>query len=271
MRRLLFAFLTLSLLFAASETDALIFGEDHRMIVSTEPGSLFGPVGIVYGAGNGEYATAFLIDDCHALTVQHVFGEQQSAQGRQAVFAANVEGPPGSWATSKAIVLVDGAIENNKAAAIGARTNDWALLRLSKCLGKKFGHVRLSPRLPAADPDPIGIAGYPDDRPLSEGLSIDVGCHTRGRRSFTLFHDCAALPGNSGSPLFKVTDTEGRPTLEVFAISEAAHSKSDLGRNVMEARTNYPDAVWNIATDLCDNPSLATAGVRCLGQRATNS
>ena len=32
----------------------------------------------------------------------------------------------------------------------------------------------------------------------------------------------------------------------------------------MDARDNYPDAVWNIATDLCGNPSLAAAGVRCL-------
>lgn len=271
MWRLLHAFLPLFFLFASSETGALIFGEDHRLTVSTEPGSLFGSVGIVYGAGNGEYATAFLIDDCHALTVQHVFGEHQSAQGRQAVFAANVAGPPGSWATSKAIVVVDGAIENNQESVIGARSNDWALLRLGKCLGKTYGHVRLSARPPTADSEPIGIAGYPDDRPLSEGLSIDVGCHTRGRRSLTLFHDCAALPGNSGSPLFKINEINGSPVLEVFAISEAAHSKIDLGRNVMDARDNYPDAVWNIATDLCDNPSLAAAGVRCSSQTSKRS
>ena len=47
MRRFLYAFLTLFFVFASSETDALIFGEDHRLTVSTEAGSLFGPVGMV--------------------------------------------------------------------------------------------------------------------------------------------------------------------------------------------------------------------------------
>ena len=73
------------------------------------------------------------------------------------------------------------------------------------------------------------------------------------------------------SPLQGRHRAEGTATLEVFAISEAAHSKMDLGRNVMDARDNYPDAVWNIATDLCDNPSLAAAGVRCLSQPSTQS
>jgi hypothetical protein len=138
--------------------------------------------------------------------------------------------------------------------------NDWALLRLSKCLGKTYGHVRLSAQLPTTS-DEIGIAGYPWDRPLSEGLSIDVGCHVRGVRSLTILNDCAALPGNSGSPLFWIGRENDRPVLNTFAMLEAAHSTIDLGRNVMDARDNYPDKVWNIATALCGNSSLAAAGL----------
>lgn len=251
----------LSSVVPVSGTDALIFGADRRMTVTTAPGSLFGPVGIVYG-GTGGYATAFLVDDCHALTVQHVFGEGAPAKGRRTIVAFNVDGPPDSWSASRAKVVADGGIEKNGASGIVGRVNDWALLRLSKCLGKTFGHVRLSARLPSRL-QAIGLAGYPGDRHLSEGLSIDTGCHTRGLRSLAILHDCAALPGNSGSPLFRIAEEEGRPVLEVFAISEAAHSESDLGRNVIDARDNYPDRVWNVATALCANRALVAAGLRC--------
>jgi V8-like Glu-specific endopeptidase len=262
MRLLLIAIGLSSLVLPLSGSDALIFGADDRMTVATAPGSPFGPVGIVYGAG-GEYATAFLVDDCHALTVQHVFGEHAPAKGRGAIVAFNVAGPPSSWATTRATAVAEGGIETNTASGIGARVNDWALLRLSKCLGKTYGHVRLSARLPASA-DPIGIAGYPDDRQFSEGLSIDTGCHVRAQRSLTLLHDCAALPGNSGSPLFRIVEENGTPILAVFAMSEAAHSASDLGRNVIDARENYPDRIWNVATALCANaPLVAAAGLQC--------
>lgn len=261
MRPLLLALSCVLVVAPLSRTDALIFGSDRRMNAASAPGSLFGPVGIVYG-GNGEYATAFLIDDCRALTVQHVFGEDRTAKGRRIIAAFGVAGAAGTWTTTRATVVADGAIERNRASGIGARVNDWALLRLSRCLGRKFGHVRLTSRLPGSE-EAIAIAGYPSDRPFSDGLAVDMRCHLRGLRSLTILHDCAALPGNSGSPMFRIAEEKGKPVLEVFAMSEAAHSANDLGSDVMEARDNYPDAVWNIATALCRNPSLAPARLPC--------
>lgn len=262
MRSVLFSLFVLSFVFPLSGTQALIFGADDRLTVTTTPGSPFSSVGIVYGGSPGVYATAFLIDDCHALTIQHVFGKSASAKGRRTIVAFEVEGPPDSWAATRAKVVADGAIEMNGRKGITAHINDWALLRLSKCLGKTFGHVRLSARIPSPS-DEIGIAGYPEDRPLSEGLSIDARCHVRAIRSLTILHDCAALPGNSGSPLFRVVRENGRTVLETFGIVEGAHSHHDLGRNVIDARDNYPDAVWNVATVICGNDSLAAARLRC--------
>ena len=261
MRSLIVLFASLILVAPLSASHALIFGADRRMSVATDPGSLFSPVGVVYGL-NGGYATAFLVDDCHALTVQHAFGEHRTAKGVRTVAAFNVDGSPSSWSGTRAIVVAEGGIEANTVPGIEARENDWALLRLNKCLGRTFGHVRLAARR-AASTEVIGIAGYPSDRPLSEGLAIDIGCRVRGVRSLTILHDCAALPGNSGSPLFRIAEVNGTPRLEVFAISEAAHSVADLGRNTMDKRDNYPDAVWNLATTLCGNASLAAARLDC--------
>ncbi len=58
---------------SAQKSAALIFGPDNRRFVDTRAGSPFSPVGILFKTGDG-YATAFLVDDCHVLTVQHVFG-----------------------------------------------------------------------------------------------------------------------------------------------------------------------------------------------------
>lgn len=257
------AFLWLTIPMGAAR--ALIFGADQRVTSAPAPGSLFGPVGIVYGTPEAGYATAFLIDECHALTVQHAFGDRRSSKGRRIMFAAGIDGPPGSWRKSWAKVEADGGIENEPGPSLHARTRDWALLRLDKCLGKTFGHVRLSPRLPGPE-EAIGMAGYPGDRPLSEGLSIDFKCNVRGSRSLAMLHDCAALPGNSGSPLFRIVEQGGVPVLEVFAIAEAAHSKVDIGRDLVERRDNYPEKMWNVATILCANLRLVAAGLNCLPQ-----
>jgi V8-like Glu-specific endopeptidase len=260
MRRLLFlALLFLSCSVPLSGSGALIFGTDRRTTVTTDAGSLFAPVGIVYGAPESEYATAFLLDDCHALTVRHVFGDRGSATGRKIIFAANVDGPPDSWAKTPAWVIAAGHG--------AARTDDWALLRLRKCLGRTYGHVRLATRLPAPA-EPIGIAGYPGDRPLSGGLSIELGCHMRGLRSGAILHDCAALPGSSGGPLFRIIEENDRPVIEAFAMLEAAHSANDLGRNIIEARDNYPDAVWNVAAPLCSAGSPEARTLGCSLRRA---
>ncbi|HMJ06182.1 MAG TPA: trypsin-like peptidase domain-containing protein, partial [Chthoniobacterales bacterium] len=219
----------------------------------------FGSIGIVYGTPEAGYATGFLIDNCHVLTVQHVFGSKQSAVGRRIVFAAGMHGSAKNWRTSWAVVVADGGVERriNEVAGAQIRVSDWALLRLHKCLGRRYGHVRLSRRLPAPA-EPIGIAGYPQDRAVEGGATVDASCHVRTIQKLVLFNDCATLPGNSGSPLFRVVQEKGKPVLEVFAIVEAAHSKADMGHDVIERRDNYPLALWNVAAAICDNAPLAS-------------
>lgn len=244
-------------------SDALVFGH-HRTAVRSDPGSLFAPIGIVYGTPEAAYATAFLIGDCHALTVQHVFGSARSAVGRQLIFAAGVNGPLNGWRLSRAVVVEDGgleqAIEGHEPYAV--RRADWAVLRLEKCLGRKFGHVKLGPKLPRAD-ETVAMAGYPIDKPLSGGLVLDPSCHILGSRGGVLLHDCAAMPGNSGSPLFRIASDGGHQSLEVFAMDAAGHSfnvpGSDLARPVTQYYSNYA----NVALPVCDVARLA--GSDCPG------
>lgn len=197
---------------SAQDSAALIFGPDNRPVVDTRAGSPLSPVGIVFNPGE-RCATAFLVDDCHVLTVQHVFGERATAEGRSAVFAVRIGA--NSWLASWGVVEHDGGLE----ATPGVRVNDWALIRLQKCLGKIQGHVSLSSRLPAVG-ESIGSVGYPADQPVSGQAVADPSCKLRRVYSLSLLHDCASLPGSSGSPMFRMVQERGRPMLEVFAMAD---------------------------------------------------
>lgn len=226
-----------------NNSQALIFGRDDRVLISSNQNALFAPVGIVYGTAEAAHATAFLIDDCHALTVQHAFGQRFSAIGRKVTFAAQVRGPFKRWRTSPAEVVAEGGLHarQNLTNGFAKWTYDWALLRLKKCLGKTFGHVQLSSRAPKGD-EIIGIAGYPVDKSLSDGVVVDPSCRVRDVKSDALLHDCATLPGNSGSPLYRIVSEKGRESLEVFAMNSAGHSFNVPGANlVLPVREYLPN------------------------------
>jgi V8-like Glu-specific endopeptidase len=233
-----------------TSSTALVFGKDDRQIVSSEPGSPFSPIGVVYGAPETAYSTAFLIDDCHALTVQHVFGATRSSVGRTITFAAGVSGPARRWRRARATVIADGGLERAKGDAYSIRRVDWALLRLSKCLGREFGHVTITSRMPKVDEE-IAMAGYPIDSPLSRGLEMDPSCRIREKRSGVLLHDCAGLPGNSGSPLFRISEIKGTQRLEVFAIAAAGHAFNVPGANLLLPVTQYHSSYSNVALAIC--------------------
>lgn len=244
------AVLVASLAIFASPTasGALVFGHDDRQFVSNDPSSLYAPIGIVYGTPEARYATAFLIDDCHALTVQHAFGSSRSAIGRQAVFAANVRGSASSWRTSIATVVAEGALQrsNPRDDRISIRATDWTLLRLRQCLGRKFGHVTLTGNLPKVG-EPIAMAGYPRDSALADGLVVDPSCEIREARTDVLLHDCAVLPGNSGSPLFRIVSDGRHARLQVFAIVAAGHYFGGPGADLAGPVHEYAPYVASVA------------------------
>jgi V8-like Glu-specific endopeptidase len=248
--------------------NALIFGEDRR-VTAIGDASHFRPIGIVFGTGESSYATGFLVDACHVLTVQHVFGSKHSAVGRPAYFA--VGGPKlGGWQMSRGVVEAEGGLDRSADGppSTQVRTSDWVLLRLQTCLGRRFGHVRLTDRMPAPE-ESISMAGYPGDKPIGMGVTLDPSCRVRAIQQLILFNDCSALPGNSGSPLFRIAEENGKRVLEVFAMMQRAHSKADLGYDQVARSDRYPLAMWNVAMAICERSSVASPRpVMCLGERS---
>ena len=95
------------------------------------------------------------------------------------------------------------------------------LIRLDHCLGRSLGFVELGSgqafAFDAADA-PVRSAGFPTDRRAPDTLVLDPSCRIRGGNFREWMHDCAALPGNSGSPLFQEVRSGGRVRLRVVAM-----------------------------------------------------
>ena len=244
MWRLLSTSLSLVLaLICTSEARSLVFLPDDRLSGHMLDGEGLTPIGVVDEGPEG-YATAFLISECEALTVRHIFGSSTAILGRETTFYGNVFGHPRKWRQSKATVIAAGQPPKPNAATPVSFT-DWALLRLHQCLGKEFGYFSLSQR-PATVGEPLEMAGFPSDRPLSQGVILDPLCYVRGFADGMALHDCAALPGNSGSPVFRrKSDSQNR--IEVVGMGSGAFSYGGPGASLKLPVTTYYPAYANRA------------------------
>lgn len=219
----------------ASSSHALIFGTDDRVAVSSAPGSLFAPVGFVFDRSSGRSTTAFLISACHILTARHLVGVKSEVQGLNFEFWLNVRGDPSQWKTVRAQVAADGGVPKGGQVVSSA---DWMLLRLSRCLGRKFGWVRMAKSPPRVG-ETIALAGYPVDRRSSDGVMVARNCQVRDIRGGMLLHDCDQQPGNSGAPVFRIVKMSGKSAIELVAMAVGGHSYGVPGASLVLPVTSY--------------------------------
>lgn len=222
--------------FFASASTAAIFNTDDRRFVNTEPGLPFAAVGVVSRDGLiRHFTTGTLVDECHVLTSQHIFGSRTPI-GKRLTFTGAVGSK--EQVSSGGTVVATGGYERYQTAeqhyeAVGS---DWLLLRLDTCLGATLGFVKL--RVGA---DTVGelthveSAGYPMGRSRRAGLTVDPSCQIRAVYALIWLNDCATLHGNSGGPIFRLSASGGRQQLEVFAIQSAGV----LQRKVMPFTPGY--------------------------------
>lgn len=178
----------------ATPTSAAIFGIDDR--VTAPPLGQMAAIGVVTGGVGVLYGSGFLIDDCNVLTARHVVGDVEQAVGRRLTFRSGAASSDGEVVAAGRYWRVH-AIER----PIGA---DWLLLRLDRCLGRQLGHLPLATIARVSIENPrikIEAAGYPRDRVIATGLTVDPDCAVIWNDGARIAHDCASLPGNSGGPL----------------------------------------------------------------------
>jgi V8-like Glu-specific endopeptidase len=201
---------------------ASIFGKDDRQVVS----EAF-PVGTVGGwlAGRG---SGFLISECHVLTAAHVVGSKTRV-GKRVHFRLTQTN-----SHSRGTVIASGTPDIPN----GDFREDWALIELEKCLGKKHGFLP-----PAGLSSPgtthmrqLSSYGFPSDKGRVT-MMVDPLCQIYGQSPAGFVHDCATKPGNSGGPIVRWNPNSAR--YEAIAISVAGHHYS--------AGATYHHAIANMA------------------------
>ena len=199
---------------------AAVFETDDRVAIIAAPGSPLSPVGVVYPASKIHYATGFLVDRCHVLTVKHVVGDNKTAQNKMLHFSVGPRPIKGKW-TSKGIVVADGKFMSRQSSHEPGqgRFRDWLLLRLERCLGDEFGFLRLGSEHPKVG-QLVQSVGFPRDRSLV-GPTIDPRCSVRAWVGATVLHDCASRQGSSGGPIFKRVRKGSSDVIEVVAMHSA--------------------------------------------------
>ena len=88
------------------------------------------------------------------------------------------------------------------------RGRDWAILKLDKPLGNKYGWLGVHLTDMASFPPQVTVAGYSGDFKGGEIAGIHHNCHTRGRyvRDNLILHDGATSRGCSGGPMLRMYD-----------------------------------------------------------------
>jgi len=248
-----------------------IIRKDRRVAVDTLQDRRFAPIGVVQNNRLKTRATAFLIEECWVLTNAHaVVGKKKSSnlqnlesgydpknirvlEAVDLLFAVGWQSD-GKWQRgSKAKLVAMGEYWPNQHKS----EEDWALLRLDDCLGKKeaYGFLQVYPaemKQVKGKLDFVAMAGYPGDRDHTRTLSVDPKCTvyttTPGEAAEKVWStDCNSKPGSSGSPLY-VVDKD--PAKTIFALGLMT---SDFEpRNAEEAKPDYvypgyhPDVGTNV-------------------------
>lgn len=196
--------------FFAAAANSNIVDIDDRVAVESGD-ERFAPTGRAT-VGSARYGTAFLIGECIAATARHLsIGGLRTGQRVKLSFPAAKK----RVRTKGTVVLVPSLKEGYNA--------DWAFVLLDHCLGRTIGYYRLEPTLPSPGLR-LASLGFPADR--RGKLVMDPECRIRGGTPWGIGHDCAALPGNSGGPVF-MHEKHGLPVV-VGMIVAGYHQKTPV-------------------------------------------
>lgn len=215
---------------------------DDRISEPRKVGSPMGAIGMVLrlGADGSALGTGFLVSPCHVLTAAHVVSEADGINANQVLlfFAGTGElGPEYKEAhsfgdLSPARPLVWGESHNFDSGSTADRRDawhkagwdDWALLKLDRCLGDEYSYLKLLP-ISTADfarnggARPVISAGLPADH-NNDTLTVDPTCTMLGQVDSTGWqHDCTTMPGNSGGPILAAKPESGEDWPRVLALT----------------------------------------------------
>lgn len=216
--------------------------DDRIPMLSREyPWSTIGRVQGTTADAKSYHCTGTLIAENIVLTNSHCVIDPQTHQlSRQILFLPNVIN--GNVQNKRDIALVEQVIYGTdfKGDRISNQVNDWAILKINKPLGRKYGYLGWK-SLPASalvkNREKLFFVGYSGDFPdpskkgyefLSAGpgwtAGFQAGCSIVGEQREILLHDCDTAGGSSGGPIIGMIG--GEPYIVALNNAEIKDPKS---------------------------------------------
>lgn len=198
--------------------------------------------------------TAFLVGDCAIMTSFHVvFGpwyvtalRPPSHQSR-GKFVLTQENNAKEYGHETVAIPAIWGDYTGPDRSIRKPAEDWVVLALEDCLGSRFGFLK--PFDAALNDDIPDRGGFSAVGYSSGGQMIDADCSIQairdGRAGSTIQHDCAAMSGDSGSPIIR------RGTARVVAMVSSYHA--DWGTTRCRTAAGIAGGAW---TPQCTNVAV---------------
>jgi protease YdgD len=214
-------------------------GIDHRVpqLSRNLPWSTVGR--IIFQASDGSYhgCTGTLIQEDLILTNTHCVLHDRKMARSIKFFPNMVDGKTPNDDVASVIGALIGTQLAGTDSEVAGNSQDWAILKLDKPLGKTYGYLgwkSLPSEILTQKKGEFAFVGYSGDFPTPKFIgfkagkgntaSIQVGCSIVREEKNTLRHDCDTTGGSSGGPI--IGWAEGKPY--IFALNNAEEiSRSD--------------------------------------------
>ncbi len=201
-----------------SDERALIGLDERRPMLSRDyPWAAIGRIEGVKANGEDYHCTGSLITEDIVLTNAHCVVDPYTHKvSKNIKFRPNVIN--GRSKDDKDTAVVKRIIAGTDFKEANPLKNDWAIAKISKPLGKKYGHfgwVSLPTSAMLKYREKFRMVGYSGDFPTPETLKafpylkagegltagVDAECSIFKEEAGSLFHDCDTTGGSSGGPI----------------------------------------------------------------------
>ena len=261
-----------------------VFGSDDRIRALRRPGSAAGQIVLIVDPTTDKAGTGFLIAPCYAMSALHVFLSEYDVQSRSTpgvLYAYTVYyGLGGLFGNFENLTVGRPVAWGNYFGALPVdASQDWVILQLDDCVGRRYGHFEVTD-LDIGEARRIGtyqLAGYPrSDVEPYQYVRVDPSCRLYRSANWPMnaaplwYHDCAMRAGASGSPIFY--ERNGRTFAVGIAMGEFQSTEGVLPRyqtshaNIAVPAGNFVHAVEALTRETPDRVAEAQRLLNAMGR-----